>query len=134
MPTFLSANSRTWLNLFYSMSQIVGTSVIMFAFHLDEVFAGEIFIIFFVLKFLYLLFTNYIVIDKIEISVHSKVIHVYDIYLRIFFDNCAQEHLNSHDLMILILSCTIQLGALMTTMVYNSITTSHYLSIPLLKL
>jgi hypothetical protein len=64
MPTLLSSNSHAWLNLFYSMSQIVGTSVIMFAFHLDEVFAGEIFILFFILKFPYLLFTNHIDIDK----------------------------------------------------------------------
>mmetsp|Transcript_9480 Transcript_9480/g.9269 ORF Transcript_9480/g.9269 Transcript_9480/m.9269 type:complete len:327 (+) Transcript_9480:139-1119(+) len=39
MPSHLSSYNKERLNLFYSMSQIIGTSVIMHAFHLDEVFA-----------------------------------------------------------------------------------------------
>lgn len=39
MPPHLSLASRERLNLFYSMSQIIGTSVIMFSYSLDSVFA-----------------------------------------------------------------------------------------------
>jgi len=39
MPSYLSTINKGRLNMFYSICQIVGTSLIMFSYHLDEVFA-----------------------------------------------------------------------------------------------